>query len=97
MLFTKVMCKVTIFFTSHPLFQWYPQSKEILLNLSMKCWNFAFNAQGLRVIIVVVHVGVVKIYVAVVEALKKKERENEIQFTTKIGRKTRLGPNYFVL
>jgi hypothetical protein len=30
----------------------------------MKCWNSAFNAQGSRVIIVVVHVGTVKIYVA---------------------------------
>jgi predicted oxidoreductase (fatty acid repression mutant protein) len=28
----------------------------------MKCWNSSFNAQGSRVIIVVVHVGVVKIY-----------------------------------
>ncbi len=35
----------------------YPQSKEILLNLRMKC---AFNAQGSRVIIVVVQVGAVK-------------------------------------
>jgi hypothetical protein len=41
----------------------------------MKCWNSAFNAQGSRVIIVVVHVRVVKIYVAVMEALKKKEKE----------------------
>jgi len=24
-------------FTPYPLFQWYPQSKEILLNLGMKC------------------------------------------------------------
>jgi hypothetical protein len=24
-------------FTPYPLFQWYPQSKEILLNLSVKC------------------------------------------------------------
>jgi len=24
-------------FTPYPIFQWYPQSKEILLNLSMKC------------------------------------------------------------
>jgi hypothetical protein len=38
----------------YPLCQWYPQSKEILLNLSMKCWNSAFNAQGSKVIIVVV-------------------------------------------
>ncbi len=39
-------------------------SKEILLNVGMKCWNSAFNAQGSRVIIVVVQVGAVKIYVA---------------------------------
>jgi hypothetical protein len=24
-------------FTPYPFFQWYPQSKEILLNLGMKC------------------------------------------------------------
>jgi hypothetical protein len=29
----------------------------------MKYWNSAFNAQGSRVISVVVHVGAVKIYV----------------------------------
>jgi hypothetical protein len=39
----------------------------------------------------------VKIYVAAMEALKKKERGHETQFTTKIGGKTSLGPNYFVL
>jgi hypothetical protein len=56
-----------------PLFQWwYPQSKEILLNLGMKCWNSAFNAQCWRVIIVVVQVGAVKIYVAAVQVLRKK-------------------------
>jgi hypothetical protein len=38
----------------------------------MKCWNSAFNAQGSRVIIVVVQVGPVKIYVAAVEALRKR-------------------------
>ncbi len=27
----------------------------------------------------------------------KKERGDEIQFTTKIGGKTNLGPNYFIL
>jgi hypothetical protein len=26
-------------FTPYPLFQWYPQSKDILINLSMKCCN----------------------------------------------------------
>ncbi len=63
----------------------------------MKCWNSIFNAQGSRVILVVVQVGAVKIYVTAVEALRKKEREEyETQFTTKIGGKTRtsLGPSY---
>jgi hypothetical protein len=37
---------------------------------------------------VVVQVGTVKIYVAAaVEALRKKERQDETQFTTKIGGK----------
>jgi hypothetical protein len=44
----------------------------------------AFNAQCSRLIIVVVQVRVVKIYVAAVEALRKKERQDESQFTTKI-------------
>jgi predicted proteasome-type protease len=44
-----------------------------------------FNAEGSRLIIVVVQLGAVKINVAVVEALKKKERhDDETQFTTKI-------------
>jgi len=37
-----------------------PQCKENLLNLSVKCWNSAFNAQGSRLIIVVLHVRAVK-------------------------------------
>jgi len=36
-----------------------------------------------------------KIYIKVVEALRKKERQDEIQFTTKIGGETSLGPSYF--
>jgi len=46
---------------------------------------------------VVVSVGVVKIYVAVVEVLKKKERHDETWFTTNINGKTNLGPNCFLL
>jgi len=61
----------------------------------MKCWKSAFNAQGSRVIIVVVQVGAVKIYVAAVEALKRKEGDS--QFCTKSGAKISLGPSYFVL
>ncbi len=62
-------------FTLYPLFQWYPQSKEILLNLSMKCWNSVFNAQGSRVIIVVVQVGALKIFVAAVEARSGQRKD----------------------
>jgi hypothetical protein len=42
----------------------------------------------LRLIIVVVQVGAVK---------KKKEIQDETQFTTKIGGKTSWGPIYFIL
>ncbi len=38
-----------------------------------------------------------KIYVAALEVLRKKERGHETQFTTKIGGKTKLGSAYFVL
>jgi hypothetical protein len=40
----------------------------------MKCSYSVFNAQGSRPIIVVVQLGAVKIYVAAVEALRKKDR-----------------------
>jgi hypothetical protein len=42
------------------------------------------NAQGSRLIIVVVQLGALKIYIAVVEALRKKGRQDETHFTTKI-------------
>jgi len=79
----RVIHKVTLCLTLYPLFQWSLQSKEILLNLGMKCWNSAFNAQGSRVSIVAVHVGAVKIYVVAVQALRKKETQDEIQFAIK--------------
>jgi hypothetical protein len=63
----------------------------------MKCWNSAFNGQGSRVIIVVVQVGALKIYVAAVEALKKKERQDETQFITKFYGKISLSLSYFSL
>jgi hypothetical protein len=73
-------------FTPYHLFQLYPPSTEILLNLSMKCWNSAFIAQGSILIIVVVRVGAGKIYGAVVEALRKKERGDETQFGSQLFR-----------
>jgi hypothetical protein len=42
-----------------------------------------FNAQGSTIIIVVVNVGVVKIYVTTMEVFKKKERYDETQLTPK--------------
>ncbi len=38
-----------------------------------------------------------KICVAAVEVLRKNERGDETQFTTKIGGETSLGPSYLVL
>jgi hypothetical protein len=71
-------------FTPIPKFHWYLQSKEILLHLSMRCWNWAFHAQGSRP---VVQVREVKIYVTPMGAARKKERQDETQFTTKISEK----------
>jgi hypothetical protein len=59
-------------------------SKEILLNLDMKCWHSAFNKQGSSVIIVAGQVGAVKIYAAAVEALRKKGNMGWNSITTKI-------------
>jgi hypothetical protein len=54
------------------------------------------NLVGSRVFAVVVQqVGAVKIYVAAVEALKNKERQDETQFTTKTGGKTSFGSQLF--
>ncbi len=45
--------------------------------------KLSIYAQGSRVIVVVLEVGAVKIYVAGVEELGKKERQDETQFTTR--------------
>jgi len=55
-----------------------------MLQLSMKCWNSAFNAQSSRLIIVLVQLGTLNIHLTAVEMLMKKERQGETQFTTKI-------------
>jgi hypothetical protein len=62
----------------------------------MKCWKSVFNAEGLRVIIQVVHVGAVKTYVAPVEALRDKERHDG-SLQSKLLEKTSLGPSFFFL
>jgi hypothetical protein len=63
----------------------------------MKYGNSAFHAQGLRLIIVVLQIGAVKIYVAVVKALTQNEKQDETQFTIKVGGKTNLCSSYFIL
>jgi len=50
----------------------------------MKWWNSVFNAQGSRLIIVIVQLRAVKIYVVAMEGLRKKETQDETKFTTKI-------------
>ncbi len=49
----------------------------------MNGWISAFNAQGSKETIVVVHVGPVKIYVAALEALRKK-KDGETQEPSKL-------------
>ncbi len=55
-----------------------------MLKLSTKRWIPAFNAQSSRGIIVAVQVGAVKIYVAAADALRKKERQDEIEEPPKL-------------
>jgi len=94
LLIRVIICKVTLSspcfwasFHPYPLFQWYPQSKDIRLNLSMKCWNSAFNAWGPRLTYRSSSCTVRRsenIYTATEETLRKEERQDETQFTTKI-------------
>jgi cell shape-determining protein MreD len=64
----------------------------------MKCWNPLFNAQGSKLILVViVRVGEVEIYVAAMEALRQKERQDETQFTTKIDGFLNFKPNWMLM
>jgi hypothetical protein len=55
------------------------KSQYEMLKRSTKCRISAFNAQGSRESTVAVQVGAVKICVAAVEPLTKKERQGETQ------------------
>jgi hypothetical protein len=113
-------CLWASFHPPYPLFQWYPQSKEIFIKPQFKMlklrfatncrsytvrssenicsssggtqekgktgWNSVYHQNwwvGLLLIVVVIQLGAVKIYVVAVEALRKKGRQDETQFTTK--------------
>jgi len=69
----RVICKVTLCLgllsPPIPSFSGIHKIRKILSNLSMKCWNSLYK------------VGAVKVYVAAVEALRKKERQDETQFS----------------
>ncbi len=62
-----------------------------------KVMKYEMLKQSSRLIKILVQVGAVKISIAAVKALRKKETKDETQFTTKICGKTSLGPNYFLL
>jgi hypothetical protein len=83
----RVIRKVTLSSTPYSLFQWYPQSNEILLNLSLKCWNSAFNAQGSRLSIVVVQVGAVEIYVTAGDTLRWRKDRMKLSLLPKLVEK----------
>ncbi len=68
-----------------------------MLQLSMKRWNSAFNARGPRLIIVGIQFGEVKIYVAAVDALRKKDGQDETQFITKIDGILSFIPNWMLM
>jgi hypothetical protein len=50
----------------------------------MKYWNSASNAQGSRVIIVIVQVGAQKIYVAALKALLKRKDRMKLSLPPKL-------------
>jgi hypothetical protein len=77
-------------FTPYPLSQWHLQSNEILLNLSMKCTKFESNYSSCTS-------RSSENICRRSGGAHEKERQDETQFTTKIGGKTCLGPSYFVL
>jgi hypothetical protein len=68
-------------FTPYRLFQCYLQSKQILSNLGMKCWNSAFNAQGSRVI------KIVCLCSSSAGALTKKETQVKLSLPPKLMEK----------
>ncbi len=61
---------------------------EFGMEISIKCtWNWV------EIISILDH----NLFLISYEALRKKERRDETQFTTEIGAKTSLGPSYFLL
>jgi hypothetical protein len=55
------------------------KSRYEMLKFSTKCSISALNAQGSRGIIVAVHVGAVKIYVAAVEGRRSQKKKDKVK------------------
>jgi len=62
-----------------------------MLKLSISCTRFESNYSSRTCS------SSEKIYVAAVQALNKKETQDQTQLTTKIGGKTSLGPSNYLL
>jgi len=96
MTYNRVIRKVTLCCTAlSPLLSaFHPplSNKEVLLNLGMKCWNSAFNAQGFESNYSSC-TGRSSENICSSSAGAQEKRKH--QFTTKIGGKTSLGPSYF--
>ncbi len=67
------------------------KSRYEMLKLNTQCTRFESNYSSCT------GRSYMKIHVTAMEALRKKERQDETQFTTKIGGKTSLGRSYFAL
>jgi len=91
----RVIYKVTLCFIPYllcfrplsPLPMVFAKLGIFLLNLGMKCCVSAFNAQGSRVIIIVVQVGAVKIYVTAAQALRRKKQRMKLSLPPKLVEK----------
>jgi hypothetical protein len=77
-------------FAPYPIFEWYPQSNKILLNPGMICIRLNSNNSSCT--------GRTSENISSSSAgAQENETQDETQFTTKIGGKFSLCPNYFLL
>ncbi len=103
----ELSVKATLCFTPYllcfrppiPSFSGIHKVTKFYLIQGMKCWNSAFNAQGSRVIIVVVQVGAVSENICSSSGggqVKRKDRM-KLSLPPKLVEKLSLGPSYLLL
>jgi hypothetical protein len=71
--------------------------KDELIAAEVEFWNSAFNAQGSRVIMILVQVGAVKIYVAAAEQWRRWGKRKDRMKLNLSPKLVSLGPSYFIL